>query len=394
MQRPKRPGRYHHHDDGCKCIYPPCTGPLEDLPRPGTPTIDPLLHHIRWATGRQAMRPRPVFRRCPRLGRPIRNDDGMNQNGQQTIGNVELLEVSMNGPVRFIYQQDAQPPRPGPPPPPPPPGDAQNDPIPGPSRPAGFIGNTSDVISRLLSVMECPVCFEYVSPPILQCHEGHLICSGCRDRLDLCPKCRQPFADIRARALEQISELVLYPCHNNGCTAQLPLAERRTHELICQYRTYCCILDNCPWSGVKIDIARHMAQSHPDSMVNSNSYELSLHAALKSVKKFVMQCHGEIFYCSMETDSRQECFLGYAMLLGPREDAENFLFELKFKSDIAPFTVVSISRTTLDVSRATMPAHGEFLENYMMVSYSTLQGVFRNNPPNQILPVQLSLIHI
>ena len=26
----------------------------------------------------------------------------------------------------------------------------------------------------LTSLFECPVCFDYVTPPILQCHNGHL----------------------------------------------------------------------------------------------------------------------------------------------------------------------------------------------------------------------------
>ena len=29
--------------------------------------------------------------------------------------------------------------------------------------------------SDLASLFECPVCFDYVLPPILQCHAGHLV---------------------------------------------------------------------------------------------------------------------------------------------------------------------------------------------------------------------------
>ena len=36
--------------------------------------------------------------------------------------------------------------------------------------------------SDLASLFECPVCFDYVLPPILQCHAGHLVCSNCRPK--------------------------------------------------------------------------------------------------------------------------------------------------------------------------------------------------------------------
>ena len=42
----------------------------------------------------------------------------------------------------------------------------------------------------LASLFECPVCFDYVLPPILQCQSGHLVCSSCRPKLSCCPTCR------------------------------------------------------------------------------------------------------------------------------------------------------------------------------------------------------------
>lgn len=46
--------------------------------------------------------------------------------------------------------------------------------------------------SALASLFECPVCFDYVLPPILQCQNGHLVCSSCRQKLTCCPTCRGP----------------------------------------------------------------------------------------------------------------------------------------------------------------------------------------------------------
>ena len=44
----------------------------------------------------------------------------------------------------------------------------------------------------LANLFECPVCFDYVLPPILQCQSGHLVCGSCRPKLTCCPTCRGP----------------------------------------------------------------------------------------------------------------------------------------------------------------------------------------------------------
>ena len=63
--------------------------------------------------------------------------------------------------------------------------------------------NTSP--SDLASLFECPVCFEYVLPPILQCQSGHLVCSNCRPKLSCCPTCRGTLGNIRNLGMEKVS---------------------------------------------------------------------------------------------------------------------------------------------------------------------------------------------
>lgn len=48
----------------------------------------------------------------------------------------------------------------------------------------------NNMSTDLASLFECPVCFDYVLPPILQCQSGHLVCSNCRPKLTCCPTCR------------------------------------------------------------------------------------------------------------------------------------------------------------------------------------------------------------
>ena len=57
----------------------------------------------------------------------------------------------------------------------------------------------------LTNLFECPVCFDYVLPPILQCQSGHLVCCNCRPKLSCCPTCRGALGNIRNLGMEKVS---------------------------------------------------------------------------------------------------------------------------------------------------------------------------------------------
>ena len=51
---------------------------------------------------------------------------------------------------------------------------------------------------------ECPICLDSLAPParLYNCPEGHLLCSGCRIKVEVCQLCRKPLQG-RATAMEQ-----------------------------------------------------------------------------------------------------------------------------------------------------------------------------------------------
>ena len=78
-------------------------------------------------------------------------------------------------------------------------------------------GPVSPQHHELTSLFECPVCFDYVLPPILQCQAGHLVCKQCRQKLSLCPTCRGSLTpSIRNLAMEKVASAVLFPCKVSG----------------------------------------------------------------------------------------------------------------------------------------------------------------------------------
>jgi E3 ubiquitin-protein ligase SIAH1 len=69
-----------------------------------------------------------------------------------------------------------------------------------------------EVSKGVRDVLECPVCLEYMVPPITMCSSGHSVCQACRPRLTNCPTCRRPLLGIRNYGLEHLArELQLPP---------------------------------------------------------------------------------------------------------------------------------------------------------------------------------------
>ncbi|KAF2881749.1 hypothetical protein ILUMI_24446 [Ignelater luminosus] len=67
---------------------------------------------------------------------------------------------------------------------------------------------------EVLKGLECPVCLDYMRPPVKVCLSGHSICKYCRPKLNECPMCRRPFTTVRNLSLESISNKIHYKCMN------------------------------------------------------------------------------------------------------------------------------------------------------------------------------------
>lgn len=103
--------------------------------------------------------------------------------------------------------------------------------------------SSSSACSELASLFECPVCFDYVLPPILQCQNGHLVCQACRQMITTCPTCRvQISSNIRNLQMEKLASTVFFPCKysNYGCNSQLLFKDKPPHEDTCSFRPYSC----------------------------------------------------------------------------------------------------------------------------------------------------------
>uniref|UniRef100_A0AAZ3QD37 RING-type E3 ubiquitin transferase n=1 Tax=Oncorhynchus tshawytscha TaxID=74940 RepID=A0AAZ3QD37_ONCTS len=124
--------------------------------------------------------------------------------------------------------------------------------------------------AELTALFECPVCFDYVLPPILQCQAGHLVCNQCRQKLSCCPTCRGPLTpSIRNLAMEKVASTLPFPCKyaSAGCLLSLHHSEKPEHEEVCEFRPYTCPCPgaSCKWQGSLEAVMPHLMTPHPSS---------------------------------------------------------------------------------------------------------------------------------
>jgi len=226
-------------------------------------------------------------------------------------------------------------------------------------------GSANPSNQDLVSLFDCPVCFDYVLPPILQwCHAGHLVCSNCRPKLTCCPTCRgQLGGNIRNLAMEKLASTVKFPCRYQslGCGLSLLHTKKTDHEEDCDFRPVSCpcLNSSCKWQGSLEQVMSHLMQVHKygtlqgehsafeflateinlpgyDSQVlQVSGYHISSHVESRYLEEG-MSCFGHHF---MVVFKKQEKFDGHqqyffiVQLIGTQKQAENFKIRLELNGN-------------------------------------------------------------
>lgn len=117
---------------------------------------------------------------------------------------------------------------------------------------------------------ECPFCSEYMLPPFLQCSTGHLVCSDCRPKLDQCPTCGASLNQSKNLALGRLASNTSFQCKHGGCQITMRLTDMKSHEEMCEHRPYSCHLagivtsagTKCKWLGPIEEVVPHLLDQH------------------------------------------------------------------------------------------------------------------------------------
>ncbi|XP_027628155.1 E3 ubiquitin-protein ligase SIAH2 [Tupaia chinensis] len=232
--------------------------------------------------------------------------------------------------------------------------------ISGPGGGGGGAGPVSPQHHELTSLFECPVCFDYVLPPILQCQAGHLVCNQCRQKLSCCPTCRGALTpSIRNLAMEKVASAVLFPCKyaTTGCSLTLHHTEKPEHEDVCEYRPYSCPCPgaSCKWQGSLEAVMSHLMHAHKSitTLQGEDIVFLATDINLPGAVDWVMMqsCFGHHFMLVLEKQEKYEGhqqFFAIVLLIGTRKQAENFAYRLELNGNRRRLTWEATPRSIHD----------------------------------------------
>ncbi|KAF7278238.1 hypothetical protein GWI33_008595 [Rhynchophorus ferrugineus] len=116
-----------------------------------------------------------------------------------------------------------------------------------------------------MNMLECPVCLEYLVPPILQCRTGHSICSSCKSELNQCPTCKSEFIDTRNFLVENLVASMNYSCKYDECPYQGKPTSIKAHQESCIFGPFKCPLkeyQSCNEIFAFKDLYRHVMDRH------------------------------------------------------------------------------------------------------------------------------------
>lgn len=186
----------------------------------------------------------------------------------------------------------------------------------------------------ILNDLECPVCMEFMVPPIYQCETGHSVCSVCKTKVSECPSCKESIRETRNFHLEKITNRIKYYCkyRDYDCPFISSSKDIKQHEAECKHGPYNCPLSDysgCNWKGKVIDVMQHVRHSHDDNVLELDTVTVPYEEGdfeNSDEDCFVIQAVGELFKLVYKYEEGD--FYWAVQLVGPTAEAKNFMFVL------------------------------------------------------------------
>jgi len=213
---------------------------------------------------------------------------------------------------------------------------------------------STDLEQSLLMHLECPVCTEYMRPPITLCANGHKICNICEKKVNKCPTCRQQFVNTRNLALEDLAGQVMYPCkyRSYGCTETFNHDKIAGHQATCRYSPQVCpvaklAIGNCSWTGSYSDIKGHLQENHPEVCCEyvEGDFKYIYQFSYMKFFRFIF-AYNEIFFSLFLT--KNSIFYAVLLYVGPSENAAKYKYKVEFvnEDNTEGVTVMHLTRSS------------------------------------------------
>ncbi|KAJ4451977.1 hypothetical protein ANN_03461 [Periplaneta americana] len=187
----------------------------------------------------------------------------------------------------------------------------------------------------LLKELECPLCLNYMKPPIVLCENGHNICKECKPKLSNCATCRSKILQVRNLSLESLARQAVYPCMNFylGCKEVFHFDDFEEHRDNCVYTATKCLFSRisnrgCKWSGIISDMKEHIKDDHMASdyreVSGSFKTELSNTEPTRGYSQVIFTLNEMFFVLWRFKPDNFYCAVYYC---GPKEKANNFKYK-------------------------------------------------------------------
>ena len=201
--------------------------------------------------------------------------------------------------------------------------------------------DVSDISKSVLTELECPVCKEYMVPPITFCLGGHNICNNCIQTVSSCRTCKQKFLKTKNVSLENLSLQMKFPCRYNkyGCKDTSPYNVFLEHKAICGYSPQKCpvlylrLKMICTWTGIYKDVKEHLQTAHKDLCEDYNAEHSHFLLASKAPIwpcKFLF-AYNEIFCYRLLDHHETICLCLY--YIGPAENDSKYQYKVMVKNN-------------------------------------------------------------
>ncbi|OXA61590.1 E3 ubiquitin-protein ligase sina [Folsomia candida] len=190
-------------------------------------------------------------------------------------------------------------------------------------------------------LMDCTICLDEPASPIHNCANGHIICGICVDKVRKCGMCQtdlnvSPFAERLSRQFE-----FKLPCRNqnSGCNEVIAASEMKNHfQNHCYFRDILCTewkTERC--KDVKVPLkeySKHLQERHKCLTPPSQCFTLKVPTATDlfgeaglSIPTGILDQDGHTFLLLSQITPTFVYF--WMTVLGSKETAEKFMFELK-----------------------------------------------------------------
>ena len=185
----------------------------------------------------------------------------------------------------------------------------------------------NDLDEDLRKELECPICYEYMKPPISMCENGHSICSDCKPQLKNCPSCRRPFLPTRNLALESLSTMFV----SKNTTPKS--SESAANKYSCPFSTIS--KENCAWAGSLHDMKGHIKNSHSnrnDTHKSNGRFNVVL-TDLSNERHYrkAVWSGDELFYAVWEIKGGN--FYCAVLYVGPKKNSAKFTYKFSLTTD-------------------------------------------------------------